>query len=58
VISTVRAKELATHELAPGDPRREAIVALPDLIEESAFDAILPILLRLLRARTAERGGP
>ena len=48
------AKSLLARELRPGHPGREAVLALPDELEVTAFDGLFPSLLRLLRLRPTE----
>ncbi len=55
MITTAAARELALRECVPGDPRREMIAALPERMEAEVFDTMLPILLKILRARPQER---
>jgi hypothetical protein len=45
-------KRLAEREYSPGHPGREALLALPDEMDEASFDAALPILVRLLRMKS------
>lgn len=42
-------KAAIAGDFPPGHPGREALLALPDEIPESRFDAIFPILVRLLK---------
>lgn len=49
------AKAAAAEELPPGHPGREAILALPDRMGAPAFDAVFPLLVRLLK--TPSSGG-
>lgn len=53
-IDLAMAKVEVTRGLAPGHPGREALLALPDELEATAFDAIFPSILRLLRLRPVE----
>ncbi len=45
------AKRAATEGYPPGAPGREALVAQPDELEATAFDALFPALVRMLRLR-------
>ncbi|MHB8351230.1 MAG: hypothetical protein ACYDFT_00815 [Thermoplasmata archaeon] len=58
IISTVELKHQAERTLPAGHPGREAIFALADQMDEGAYRAILPVLLRLVRQRSAEAGPP
>jgi len=57
-ISTVELKAHVERTLAPGHPGREAVLALPDQMDEAAYDAALPLLVRLLRFRSTGEGPP
>lgn len=46
-----RVKEEARQSLLPGQPGREAILAMPDEISEAEFDLLVPTWIRLLRLR-------
>lgn len=46
------AKALLSRELRPGHPGREALLAQPDELEVGTFDAVFPVLVRLLRLKT------
>lgn len=48
-VSLTAAKAAVAEDLPPGHPGREALLALPDAIPASRFDAIFPILVRLLK---------
>jgi hypothetical protein len=53
-VLTLKVKAHVERTLPPGHPGREAVMALPDQMDEAAYDAAFPILLRLLRLRGAE----
>jgi hypothetical protein len=46
------AKQIAREDLLPSDSRRQLIEGLPDFIEDAAYDALLPSLMRLLRQKS------
>jgi hypothetical protein len=50
-------KDEARRSLVQGAPAREAIMALPDEMDEAAYDSTIPLLIRLLRMRTDSRLG-
>ena len=58
VISTVELKAHVERTFAPDAPGREAVLALPDQMDRAAWDAALPILVRLLRLRSTGEGPP
>ncbi len=47
-----KVKESALQDFPPGHPGREALVAQPDELEATVFDALFPSLVRLLRLRS------
>ncbi len=57
LVSTIEVKSHVERTLPPGHPGREAVLALPDQMDEAAYDAALPILLRLLRLRVGGEEG-
>lgn len=50
-------KAEAARFLPAGHPGREGILALPDYLPGATFDALVPVLIRLVRA-TPPRGAP
>lgn len=44
-------KSVASQALAPGQPGRELILGLDDLLPESEFNALVPSIVRLVRIR-------
>ena len=46
------AKALAREDLAPSHPGRLLVESLPDFMDDRAFDAVLPAVVRALRTRT------
>jgi hypothetical protein len=55
-ISTVTIKAHVERTLPPGHPGREAVLALPDQMDEASFDAVSPFIIHLLRLRPSEEG--
>ncbi len=47
-------KDVARHELPPGDPLRELLLSLPDSLDERAFDLLVPVFFRAARSRRSE----
>lgn len=52
-VRLVAAKRGIAVEFPPGHPGREAILALPDEISAGQFDAVFPLLVRLLKTPTS-----
>lgn len=44
------AKSAVAEDFEPGHPGREVLLALADEVPERDFDALFPVLIRLLRA--------
>jgi len=51
-IDLTMVKDEARNSLEPGNLAREMIMALPDQLDEGEFDALIPVLVRVLRARS------
>lgn len=59
--SPIITSELKAHverTFVPGALGREAVLALPDQMDQAAWNAALPLLVRLLRFRPASEGPP
>ncbi len=57
MIDITAAKRSVTADFAPGHPGREAILSLPDRLQERTFDETFPLLVRLLRTPAGGRPG-
>lgn len=59
IVRLAEAKRFAERDYLPGHAGRAAVLALPDEMDEASFDAVLPLLVRLLRAKQeTDRAGP
>ena len=56
-VNLAPAKGAVAEELAPGHPGREALLALPDEVPATQFDAVFPLLVRLLKAPVGDARG-
>ncbi len=50
------AKRIASEDLPPSHPGRQLLQGLPDHMEEAAWDAMLPAVVRLLRQKSEAWG--
>jgi hypothetical protein len=57
-VRLAEAKRLAERDLPPGHPGRAAVLALPDELDEASFDAVLLLLVRVLRMKSDTGGRP